>query len=111
MFLRWILQRTLVQILLLRVDGFTGKELKKKNGKTFFDLFLKKYYSFLIPIFRINKDANEKVSISVKITAKAKDANTDPIMTKCWIATGSQQINSEADLKLSVVAEVRQVIH
>jgi len=59
-------------------------------------------------VYRINKDANEKVSISVKITAKAKDANTDPIMTKCWIATGSQQINSEADLKLSVVAEVRQ---
>merc|ERR1719347_874576 len=59
-------------------------------------------------VYRINKDANEEVSISVKITAKAKDANTDPIMTKCWIATGTQQINSEADLKLSVVAEVRQ---
>ena len=61
-------------------------------------------------IYRINKDDNEKVSISVKITAKAKDADTDPIMTKCWIETGTQQINSEADLKLSVVAEVRQVI-
>ena len=46
----------------------------------------------------------------MKITAKAKDADTDPIMTKCWIETGTQQINSEADLKLSVVAEVRQVI-
>jgi len=59
-------------------------------------------------LYRINKDDNEKVSISVKITAKAKDADTDPIMTKCWIETGTQQINSEADLKLSVVAEVRQ---
>ena len=66
-------------------------------------------FPFLL-IYRINKDDNEEVSISVKITAKAKDADTDPIMTKCWIETGTQQINSEADLKLSVVAEVRQVI-
>merc|ERR1712178_620121 len=59
-------------------------------------------------LYQINKNPDEKVSISVKITAKSKDQSTDPIMSKCWIATGGQQINSEMDLKLSVVAEVTQ---
>merc|ERR1712025_449481 len=30
------------------------------------------------------------------------------IMTKCWIAAGSQEINTEVDVKLAVVAEVSQ---
>ena len=59
-------------------------------------------------LYMIEKDAGERVSISVKITSKSADQSSDPILTKCWIATGSQEINSEQDLKLSVVADVRQ---
>ena len=53
-------------------------------------------------------DKSEPVSVSIKIKAKSKDSSTDPILTKCWIATGGQQLDSELDLKLSVVADVRQ---
>ena len=59
-------------------------------------------------LYQIVKNSGEKVAISVKVTSKSRDPNSDPILTKCWIATGSQQINSETDLKLSVVADVRQ---
>ena len=50
----------------------------------------------------------EEVSISVKITAKSSHPSTDPILTKCWISTGGQALDSELDLKLAVVADVRQ---
>ena len=59
-------------------------------------------------LYKIIPNSGEKVAISVKVTSKSRDPNSDPILTKCWIATGSQQINSETDLKLSVVADVRQ---
>ena len=52
--------------------------------------------------------STEQVSVSIKITAKSSDPGTDPILTKCWIATGGQQLGSELDLKLAVVADVRQ---
>ena len=58
-------------------------------------------------LYRIDKSA-EPVSVSIKIKAKSVDPSTDPILTKCWIATGGQQLGSELDLKLSVVADVRQ---
>ena len=57
-------------------------------------------------LYRIEK--SESVSVSVKIKSKSTDPTTDPILTKCWIATGGQQLGSELDLKLSVVADVRQ---
>jgi len=47
-------------------------------------------------------------SMSVKITSKSSDGTTDPIMTKCWINTGSQVLGGEVLLKLSAMAEVKQ---
>ena len=47
-------------------------------------------------------------SVSVKITSKSRDDNVDPIQTRCWINTGSQSLDSEVDLKLSAMAEVKQ---
>jgi len=85
-----------------------------KCSKNNFGVFKKDMSDYQDPVpqgrwlYVIEKNAGEKVSISVKVTAKSKDQSTDPILTKCWIATGSQAINSEMDLKLSVVADVRQ---
>ena len=59
-------------------------------------------------VYRITRSSAEKVAVSVKVRSKSRDPSTDPVLTRCWIATGSQAINSEADLKLAVVAEVRQ---
>ena len=84
-----------------------------KCSKNNFGVFKKDMSDYQNPVpegrwVYIIEKGSEKVSISVKVTAKSKDQSTDPILTKCWIATGSQAINSEMDLKLSVVADVRQ---
>jgi len=47
-------------------------------------------------------------SLSVKVESKSRDENTDPVMTRCWISTGSQSIDTNTDVKLAVVAEVTQ---
>jgi len=91
----------------------TMKEEVFKCSKNNFGVFKKDMSDYQNPVpegrwVYIIEKGSEKVSISVKVTAKAKDQSTDPILTKCWIATGSQAINSEMDLKLSVVADVRQ---
>jgi len=53
--------------------------------------------------------ANEALeSVSVKVQSKSRDESADPILTKCWIATGSQSIDTDINVKLAVVAEVTQ---
>ena len=47
-------------------------------------------------------------SLSVKVTSKSKQDNTEPIWSKCWINTGAQGLNSDVSLKLSAMAEVKQ---
>ena len=92
------------------------KEEKFMCSKDNLGVFKKDLSSYTSPnpapegrwIYKIIKNSGEKVAISVKVTSKSRDPNSDPILSKCWIATGSQQINSEMDLKLSVVADVRQ---
>ena len=95
------------------------QELKKekfKCSKSNFGVYTKDLSSYTAPgpapegrwVYRITKSSAEKVAVSVKVRSKSRDPSTDPVLTRCWIATGSQAINSEADLKLSVVAEVRQ---
>jgi len=44
----------------------------------------------------------------VSITGKSVDPSTDPILTECWINPGSQEVGSQVDLKLAVMADVRQ---
>jgi len=50
----------------------------------------------------------EPMGVSVSVSGKAKDANTDPIITDCWIQTGGQELGEEVDIELAVRAEVRQ---
>ena len=47
-------------------------------------------------------------SVSVKVESKSRSENSDPVMSKCWIATGSQEINTDVNVKLAVIAEVSQ---
>ena len=98
-----------------QIPGDNGPVLQEetfKCGKTNFGVFQQDLTVYQNPVpkgrwvYQIEKD--ERVSISVKVTSKSADQSSDPILTKCWIATGSQEINSEQDLKLSVVADVRQ---
>ena len=58
-------------------------------------------------LYLVQKDPGEEVSISVKSKDQITDLK-DLILTKCWIATGSHQINSKMDLMMSVVADVHQ---
>jgi len=59
-------------------------------------------------LYQIDVSEESFVSLSVKITSKAKNNTQDPITTKCWINTGSQIIGEEVQLKLSAMAEVKQ---
>jgi len=47
-------------------------------------------------------------SISVKVESKSRKESTEPILTKCWIATGTQEIDTNVNVKLAVVAQVTQ---
>jgi len=47
-------------------------------------------------------------SVSIKVESKSRSTSTDPIITKCWVATGSQALNTGVDVKIAVVAEVSQ---
>jgi len=51
---------------------------------------------------------SEPMRVSVSITGKSVDPSTDPILTECWINPGSQEVGSQVDLKLAVMADVRQ---
>jgi len=51
---------------------------------------------------------SEPMRVSVSITGKSVDSSTDPILTKCWINPGTQDVGSQVDLKLAVMADVRQ---
>ena len=47
-------------------------------------------------------------SVSIKVESKSRDPSTDPVMTRCWISTGSEDIDTTTGVKLAVVAEVSQ---
>merc|ERR1719391_506078 len=47
-------------------------------------------------------------SVSIKVESKSRDPSTDPVMTRCWISTGSEDIDTTTGIKLAVVAEVSQ---
>merc|ERR1711971_469223 len=47
-------------------------------------------------------------SVSIKVESKSRNPSTDPVMTRCWISTGSEDIDTTTDIKLAVVAEVVQ---
>merc|ERR1711971_216439 len=53
--------------------------------------------------------ANEAlVSISVKVESKSRDPSTDPVMSRCWISSDGQELDTTTNVKLAVVAEVSQ---
>ena len=54
------------------------------------------------------KSTEQFDSISVRVTSRSRNANDDPIQTKCWIKTGEQQLGADVYLKLSAVAEVKK---
>jgi len=58
-------------------------------------------------IYRLSPQENLD-SISVKVESKSREESTEPILTKCWIATGSQEIDTNVNVKLAVVAQVTQ---
>merc|ERR1711971_1294541 len=45
-------------------------------------------------------------SVSIKVESKSRNPSTDPVMTRCWISTGSEDIDTTTDIKLAVGAEV-----
>merc|ERR1712212_1121397 len=47
-------------------------------------------------------------SVSIKVESKSRDPSTDPVTTRCWISTGSEDIDTTTDIKLAVVAQVSQ---
>jgi len=47
-------------------------------------------------------------SVSVKVESKSRKESTEPILTKCWIATGGQEIDTSVNVKLAVVGQVTQ---
>merc|ERR1719239_1787753 len=53
--------------------------------------------------------ANEVlVSISVKVESKSREPSTDPVMSRCWISSDGQELDTTTNVKLAVVAEVSQ---
>ena len=102
--------------IVFQIPGPVLQTEKFKCSKSNFGVYKKDLSSYTAPspapegrwVYRITRSSAEKVAVSVKVRSKSRDPSTDPVLTRCWIATGSQAINSEADLKLSVVAEVRQ---
>ena len=48
------------------------------------------------------------VSISVKVESKSREPSTDPVMTRCWISSDAQELDTTTNVKLAVVAEVSQ---
>ena len=48
------------------------------------------------------------LSISVKVESKSRDPSTDPVMSRCWISSDTQELDTSTNVKLAVVAEVSQ---
>ena len=48
------------------------------------------------------------MSISVKVESKSREPSTDPVMTRCWISSDAQELDTTTNVKLAVVAEVSQ---
>jgi len=47
-------------------------------------------------------------SISVKVESKSREPSTDPVMSRCWISSDGQELDTTTNVKLAVVAEVSQ---
>ena len=47
-------------------------------------------------------------SMSVKVESKSRDPSTDPVMSRCWISSDTQELDTSTNVKLAVVAEVSQ---
>ena len=58
-------------------------------------------------VYKISAE-EDLASVSIKVESKSRDPSTDPVMTRCWISTGSEDIDTTTDIKLAVVAEVSQ---
>ena len=52
--------------------------------------------------------ASEDLDVSVKVVSKSRTSSDDPIITKCWIAAGAQEVDTTLSVKVAVVGEVRQ---
>ena len=52
--------------------------------------------------------ALEDLDVSIKVESKSRSTSDDPIVTKCWIAAGAQEIDTSVNVKLAVVGEVKQ---
>ena len=52
--------------------------------------------------------AMEDLDVSIKVESKSRSTSDDPIITKCWIAAGPQEVDTNVNVKLAVVGEVRQ---
>merc|ERR1719341_1473372 len=48
------------------------------------------------------------LSISVKVESKSREPSEDPVMTRCWISSDAQDLDTTTNVKLAVVAEVSQ---
>ena len=48
------------------------------------------------------------LSISVKVESKSREPSTEPVMTRCWISSDAQDLDTTTNVKLGVVAEVSQ---
>ena len=49
-------------------------------------------------------EKSEPVSVSIKIKAKSATSSTDPILTKCWIATGGAALDGARALDVATNA-------
>merc|ERR1719507_2667958 len=47
-------------------------------------------------------------SISIKVESKSREPSEDPVMTRCWISSDAQDLDTTTNVKLAVVAEVSQ---
>ena len=52
--------------------------------------------------------ASEALDVSVKVVSKSRTSSDDPIITRCWIAAGAQEVDTTTNVKLAVVGEVKQ---
>ena len=52
--------------------------------------------------------SEDLASISVKVESKSRDPSTDPVMSRCWISSDTQELDTSTNVKLAVVAEVSQ---
>jgi len=52
--------------------------------------------------------SEDLASISIKVESKSREPSTEPVMTRCWISSEAQDLDTTTNVKLGVVAEVSQ---